>query len=227
MNRASYIDVPGFGERLIRLLYPEKCVFCGELLPEAAPLSVCESCYSNLPRCRMDFAGARQIPQLDGLFAAFLYEETIKRAIHDMKFHSRPRTARTLACLIWEEMSKHTVIPDVDLIVPVPMHWRRRISRGYNQSAEIGKTLGRIMKIPVKNALAKIRHTKPQSLSTREERLKNLENSIIVRYPTAVRGLSVLLADDVVTTGATLSTCAGALKEAGAEWVFAVVIATA
>lgn len=227
MTGTGFIEPPNFAERLIRLLYPEKCVFCGEILPGDAFVSACGSCLERLPRYGKGFFRNPRILCLDGLFASFVYEGVVEDAIHSMKYRGKPRVARTLAALMWEEMAKQRMLPDFDLVVPVPMHWRKRISRGYNQSEKLGQALGKIMNVPVKNALAKTKNTKPQSLSTREERLRNLENTIIVPDPSVVRGLGVLLVDDVVTTGATLGVCARALKEAGAEWVFAAVIAIA
>jgi len=225
--RTCCLDGPGLRERLIRLLYPEKCVFCGVLLHDSVRISACEPCLASLPRHGKGFERIPRVPWIDGMFAPFTYEDSIERAIHAMKFFGKPKVARTLACLMWEEMMKYPLIPDFDLIVPVPMHWRKRMSRGYNQSERIGQALGEIMDIPVKNALAKTRHTKPQSLSSREERLINLKNSVRVTDPEVVSGLSILLVDDVVTTGATLGTCAQALRGAGASWVFAAVIAIA
>jgi len=227
VSKTCCLDGPGLAERLIRLLYPEKCVFCGALLNDAARIGACEPCLAVLPRYGRGFEPMPRIPWIDGLFASFAYGDAIERAIHAMKFFGRPRVAETLAFLLWEEMMKQPVIPDFDLIVPVPMHWRKRMSRGYNQSERIGNALGGIMGVPVERALVKTRHTKPQSLSSREERLVNLENSIDVRDPSAVSGLSVLLVDDVATTGATLGACARALRGAGVSWVFAAVIAIA
>jgi competence protein ComFC len=218
---------PGFHERLLRLVYPEKCIFCGAILPETAKISTCEPCYACLPRYGRGFERAPRIPWINGLFASFIYEDSVEQAIQAMKFFGRPRAAGTFALLMWDELDKHPFMPDFDLIVPVPMHRRKKMSRGYNQSEIVGQALGRILNIPVVNALTKTRHTKPQSLSSREERLKNLENSIKVSDPSVVDGLNILLVDDVVTTGATLSTCAQALHEAGASWIFAAVIAIA
>lgn len=211
----------------MRLVYPEKCVFCGTILPETVIISACESCHAGLSRYGRGFERATRIPGLDGLFASFVYDDMMEQAIHAMKFFGRPRAAGTLAFLMSEELKKQPLIPDTDLIVPVPMHRRKQISRGYNQSRIIAQALGSLLDIPVGEALVKTRHTKPQSLSSRDERLKNLENSVRVADPSTVRGLSILLVDDVVTTGATLSTCAQALREAGASWIFAAVIAIA
>ncbi|HOL85105.1 MAG TPA: ComF family protein [Thermoclostridium caenicola] len=227
MPRTGLLDGPGFWERLLRLLYPEKCVFCGTILPETAKISTCKVCHATLPRYGRGFERAPHIPWVNGLFAAFVYEDMVEQAIHAMKFFGRPRTAHTLAFLMWEEMGRHPMMPDCDLIVPVPMHRRKQLSRGYNQSGIIGQALGEMLDIPVEHALIKTRHTKPQSLSTREERLTNLEDAFRVADPTVVAGRSILLVDDVATTGATLGACARALREAGASWIFAAVIAIA
>lgn len=227
MLKTDCLKKPDLGERLLRLLYPEKCIFCGTILPETAKISVCEPCYACLPRYDRGFERAPRIPWLSGLFAAFIYEEPVEQAIHAMKFYGRPKTARTLAFLMAEEMAKQPFMPDFDLIVPVPMHRRKQLSRGYNQSEKIGRALGNFLNIPVSEALIKTRPTKPQSLSSREERLKNLQGAFCVSDPFCVNGLNILLVDDVVTTGSTLSACAQALHEAGASWIFAATVAIA
>lgn len=227
MPKTDLLKAPSFQERLLRLLYPEKCVFCGKILPETARISTCEPCHAALPRYGRGFERAPHIPWINGLFAAFVYENEVEQAIHAMKFYARPRIARTFAFLMWEEMSRHPIMPDLDIIVPVPMHRRKQLGRGYNQSERIGTALGEMLEIPVEQVLIKTRQTKPQSLSSREERLTNLEDAIHVSNPSAVAGRSILLVDDVTTTGATLGACAQALREAGASWIFAAVIAIA
>lgn len=218
---------PSFLEQLVRLVYPAKCVFCGALLPESAGICACKACHAVLPRYHRKFERIPDMPYLSGLMAAFVYENEVEQAIRDMKFSNRPKNAETLAYLMFECIMSQENIPDFDIIVPVPMHNKKRMRRGYNQSELLALNLGRLMNIPVGNLLAKIRNTKPQSLLGREDRLKNLENAVIAIDENKIKGLNILLVDDVTTTGTTLNTCARVLFDAGASWIFSAVIAIA
>jgi ComF family protein len=110
-----------------------------------------------------------------------------------------------------------------DRVVPVPLHWWRRLARGYNQAERIARPLAGRLGLPCVQALARRRATPPQSLLGREERLANLREAFRVPRPECVEGLRVLLVDDVATTGATLEAAAAALKKAGAAAVTALV----
>lgn len=219
--------LPSVWEQLLRLIYPAKCIFCGAILPEAAGINACKACRAALPRYNRRFEAVPEIPYLNGLLAAFVYEDEIEKAVRAMKFSSRPRNAETLGYLMYECITEQENMPDFDVIVPVPMHKRKKTRRGYNQSELIAQHLGRHLGIPVENLLAKIRNTKAQSLLGREERLKNLENAVIATDPDRITGRNILLIDDVTTTGTTLNTCARVLYEAGATWIFSAVIAIA
>lgn len=196
-------------------------------MPESAGLSACKACHAALPRYHRKFEQVPGIPYLNGLMAAFVYEDEVEKAVRAMKFSNQPKNAETLAFMMYECIMEQENVPDFDVIVPVPMHKRKRMRRGYNQSGLIAYELGRYMNIPVENLLDKIRDTKAQSLLGREERLKNLENAVVPVNGDRIKGLNILLVDDVTTTGTTLNTCARVLYEAGASWIFSAVIAIA
>jgi ComF family protein len=110
-----------------------------------------------------------------------------------------------------------------DRVVPVPLHWRRRLARGYNQAEQIARPLAARLGLPCAPLLARRRATPPQSLLGKADRLANLRRAFRVPRPEKVRGLRILLVDDVATTGATLDAAARALKNAGAAAVIALV----
>jgi len=114
---------------------------------------------------------------------------------------------------------------ELDAIVPVPLHWRRRLHRGFNQAERIARPLARALGLPVVPYLRRIRATPPQSLLGRPARIANLRRAFRVSQPERLRGLSLLLVDDVATTGATLEAAAAVLRQAGAERVVAVTVA--
>jgi ComF family protein len=116
---------------------------------------------------------------------------------------------------------------DIDLFVPVPLHWRKRLIRGYNQS----QLLARGLKHPsakISTDLVRIRYTKPQSeMPSAAARQKNVAGAFAVRYRHPFAGRKICLVDDIKTTNATLNECAKTLKQAGASKVYALVLAVA
>jgi ComF family protein len=114
-----------------------------------------------------------------------------------------------------------------DIIVPVPLHPARLRERGFNQASLLAELLGARISIPSKPLLQRIRYTTTQTALDRAERMENLHNAFRLRKNADVRGLHVLLIDDVLTTGSTLSECARVLKRAGAISVYAATAARA
>ena len=113
------------------------------------------------------------------------------------------------------------------LVVPVPLHPARLRERGFNQAELLAKILAQKINIPLGRALERIRYTTTQTAFDRVERMENLYGAFRLRKKIGVRGLHVLLVDDILTTGSTLSECARVLREAGAQSVYAVTAARA
>jgi ComF family protein len=156
-------------------------------------------------------------------FPVFVTDERLLVLIHLLKFGRRERIAAWLA----DAMAAR--LPDFSgrdggrrIVVPVPMDRSARMRRGFNQAERIARELARQWSLPVAAAaLGKIRRTKPQSTLGREERLVNPEGAFEAD-PAWVRGADVIVVDDLVTTGATVRACAGALRASGARRVVAV-----
>jgi ComF family protein len=143
--------------------------------------------------------------------------------IQGLKFRRLDYLGRHLAVALGEGLGNR--LTGFDRVVPVPLHWRRRLTRGYNQAERIARPLAGRLALPCLPALSRRRATPPQSLLGRDERLANLRKAFRVPHPERVRGLRLLLVDDVATTGATLDAAASALKRAGAATVIALVAA--
>lgn len=221
---------PSFIEKLIRLVYPVKCMVCDTILIEDALLYLCELCKKNLPRYSRGFKKSIRMPYVDGTFAAFYYKNGVETAIHNMKFKNLPKLAQTMGSLLYEEL-KQEVLPDFDYIIPIPMHPKKKRQRGYNQSELVAKEVSRLLKKEVRtDILLKTKNTRPQIMLKRENRLRNLESAFMVNNNTVIDSIQnkhVLLVDDVLTTGTTINTCAKILKENGFAFVYALVIAIA
>lgn len=150
-----------------------------------------------------------------------IYEETLKEAIHLLKFNGVRRLSKPLSLLLAE-----IDIPDVDGIIPVPIYKKRLYQRGFNQTASMGLHLSKNLDIPLmQNVLKKTKDTLPQTGVTGKERLKNIRNAFSVSRDISIQGLNLLLLDDVITTGATITECAKALKDAGAKDITVIALA--
>jgi ComF family protein len=114
-----------------------------------------------------------------------------------------------------------------DMVVPMPLHWVRRWRRGFNQSEVLAREVARRSGIKVVHAVRRARSTAPQASLSRAGRRRNVRGAFAARRGVDVRGLRILLVDDVLTTGATANACAGALKRAGARYVAVLAVARA
>jgi ComF family protein len=201
----------------IRILTPPLCERCGDPLPSWRVISQARA---RCPRCR------RRPSSIDRGAAVGVYDGTLRDVIHALKYEGRRTLARPLGGL----MAKYgaALIEGADCAVPVPLHRRRLRARGFNQAAELARALG----LPVMHALVRIRATVPQTELPAARRHRNVEGAFRVAGPRrfgrrrgVVRGRTILLVDDVCTTGATLEACATVLKAAGAVEVRALTAA--
>ena len=151
-----------------------------------------------------------------------LMEGATREAIHNLKYRNLRSIAPTLGLLFARWLESNPVPGEV--LVPVPLHRRRLRNRGYNQSALLAKEVGKRAGLPVRDdVLVRIRDTPPQVSLSHEERLRNVAESF--KCSGDVRGLKVILVDDVVTTGSTMSACASALMDGGAGSVWGLALA--
>ncbi len=148
------------------------------------------------------------------------YEGALKKSIHLLKFSGVRRLSKPLGLLLSE-----LPVPEADGIIPVPLHPERLRQREFNQTALIARNLSQKLKIPLAlNALMKIKETSPQTGIPRTERLRNVKNAYSAS-PEKVSGRDLLLIDDVITTGATVSECSRILMKAGAKKVTIIALA--
>lgn len=155
-----------------------------------------------------------------------MYAESLRDMVKAFK-NDKTELDSLMVWLADTALQTSTFFQDIDFFVPVPLHWRRRFNRGYNQSY----LLARGLKHPsakVSTDLVRIRYTKPQSeMLSFAARVKNVKGAFAVRYRHPFTGRKICLVDDIKTTNATLNECANTLKEAGASKVFALVLSVA
>jgi ComF family protein len=191
---------------------PPCCRTCGDPLPTWRALSVAETL---CPRCR------RREPLVSLARAVGPYEGSLRAIVHALKYDGRPTIARHLAARMREAGSE--VLAGADVVVAVPLHRSRERARGFNQARELARHLG----LPAANALVRTRRTPPQADLPAARRHANVRGAFAWRRGVAVRGRTIVLVDDVSTTGATLNACARPLLDAGAAEVRALTAARA
>jgi len=220
-------------EFFLRLLFPARCICCGIVLPVNVQTEICGECEKDIKYLAEFVRVCPASSCINRIYSVFEYAGGIRKAVHRLKFGETPRNASVLVDLSYpllenflNEQSGYKFFSKYDIIVPAPLHPKRKRQRGYNQSELVAARLSYHMKIPVlKNVLVKRVNTVPQSRLTREERLKNLVGVFDVTKPELICGRRILLVDDIMTTGSTLEQCARMLADAGAADIDAYVIA--
>jgi ComF family protein len=226
------------------IVFPENCRVCSSPLKNLSRIPVCPSCLSQpqpyvaehfCSNCRTPFLNdapldenglcglcRRGLTEFDAAFSYGEYEGTLRKLIHLFKYAGVSPLAPELGKLLSRALPRDL---SVDVIVPMPLHWRRRWQRGFNQSDLLAKAIAGRIGLPVARAVRRKRATPAQAGLTRAERRGNVAGAFAVRKRAAVEGKHVLLIDDVLTTGATASACAAALKRAGARRVSVLTLA--
>lgn len=201
------------------------CAGCWAAIVPITP-PICDSCGEPLPSWRADGATDARCPRcrrspghVSRGRAIGSYEGSLRAIVHALKYDGRPSLAGPLAALMKTHGAE--VLDGADVCVPVPLHRARQRSRGFNQAAELARHLG----LPVMAALRRERRTPSQTDLPAPQRLANVLGAFVPARRSDVRGLVVVLVDDVSTTGATLDACARVLLDAGAREVRAVTAA--
>lgn len=230
---------------LNQLLWPAVCAHCGESVCEADK-TLCQDCWGELMscaggdycrRCGRDVSkyglvggacGDCQSKEIhfDEIARSGVYGEALSKMILAFK-NGRTELDSMLGFLANSALEGGGFAGAIELFVPVPLHWSRRLSRGYNQSLILTRKLEH-PKAKINTELVRIRRTKFQPVvASAAARARNVAGAFEVRKGHRFAGRSVCLVDDIKTSGATLNECAKTLKEAGASKVFALVLAVA
>ena len=203
------------------LLFPPKCVLCGRILRDGET-DLCKECRTEAPLCPN---GKRKLQFLDSFAAVWYYEGSIRKSLLRYKFYGRRSFAVSYGRLLAMELLQ--AFPDgFDVLTWIPVSPLRRLRRGYDQVELIAKAVGKELGIEPVSTLKKIRSNPPQSGITGEaQRKANVLGVYAVRPDADIRGKTVVLLDDILTTGATMGEAARMLRTAGAEIVYGAAVA--
>jgi competence protein ComFC len=231
-------------ESIVRFVYPARCagcdagelasaMFCGECDGKMRSIERADRC----GRCSMPAGGpglpcphcrGRGLPPFGVVASLGTLGDPLRRVIHRAKFSGEWPRLEQLADRLFDHSQVKDILRETDLLVPVPLHRRRQVERGYNQADVMSRRLGQLAKMPVYNGADRTRATEVQSqLASRQKRVANLRDAFRLREPRQFTGHRIVLVDDVLTTGSTLVYLARKIQEANPASLAAIVLAVA
>ncbi|RJR34803.1 MAG: ComF family protein [Desulfobacteraceae bacterium] len=230
--------------KFIDLLFPPRCVLCRTFNTSE---SLCDACFSSFqklvspvcPICGGPFPDGiqenhvceeclKKRPYFDSAAALYLYDGRIMDAIHQFKYGGKSHLARVLGPLLAAFGRERLSDPGGILVMPVPLHPRRLRERGYNQSLLLARHVSSVLRASLDfMSLRRTRDTQVQTGLKKDERRRNVRRAFEVTDRNAVKGKTILLVDDVATTGSTLNECSRVLRKAGCNEIHCLVLARA
>ena len=230
-----------FFEKLKKILFPDdlKCDICGKEIPSGNKKVVCDRCLKELPfifhgctKCGEKIEGEYDVcfsckqnfRDFDRSYSVFEYSGLAKEMVWNLKYENKKYLAKTMANFLAEKIVFENIKFDTLTCVPTTKHNVKK--RGYNQAQMLASSLAKLIGAEADfSILYRVKENSSQVELSAADRAKNIENSFIVQNKAAVKGKTVLVVDDVLTTGATMSECAKMLKRAGANKVIGLTFA--
>lgn len=221
-------------DKLLDLIYPPKCPFCGEILEDSFP--VCSDCMDIIPLIDDETCECCGTPvgefsyrlckecnsekrYFEHSFVPLIYKDDARKVVLALKHSQHPYYAKALAFLIADKILSSEFYTQFDFITCVPESRKRIKKRGYNHAELIAKELSKILNVPFVNTLKRLNSSKTQANLGKEERKENVRKSYVIGDKT-FNGGTVLLVDDVYTTGATTNYCSRLLHKIGFKKVY-------
>lgn len=226
-------------ETVLSLLYPRRCPVCHDIVVPRGKL-ICPGCLKKVPfvqeptclRCGKEIASeeieycydcSHHTRSFERGFALAVYDPVMRESVRRFKNGGRMEYADWYAEAIWQQYGEELRCLEVDVVIPVPLHRSRRNQRGYNQAELLAQKLAQKLRVPVwPRALMRTRKTTAQKYLGGRERQRNLESVFALGRGPSMEGKSILLVDDIYTTGGTAEACTRVFLSAGAESVYLV-----
>lgn len=242
MGLGDPLEIKSLLLSLFKQFFPPACPLCGQTLPSGYDDPFCITClngFKSIPpahcfHCSLPFTGAsrsshlcgrctKQLPAYAKVFAVGLYEGSLRQAIHQFKFNSKVGLDQSLGILLEQAVAADL---NIDLVIPVPLHRKRLQQRSYNQALLLAREFSKIRRLPLsQDLLLKLEETEPQQNLSAKKRFENLQG--VFSLHNSIYGKTILLIDDVMTTGATVDACSQILLRGGAVLVYVAVIGRA
>ena len=206
----------------LELIYPRFCPICGSGIESSNKLPLCEACRKEIkhgaPAHSASFEKGRCY--FEGSHSVAAYEGVMRECIHKFKYNGSLALEALFRDLLIDFAEKYMDIKRFDCIIPVPLNRVKLRERTFNQAQILASSLSRKFKLPcINNNLVRVKSGRSQIALSKSGRAKDIEGAFKVRNPAPLRDKSVLLVDDVFTTGATVNECSKALKRSGVKYI--------
>ena len=232
----NIMSIKNYWESFLAMLFPPVCMSCECVLLQQE-LFICTACLFHLPindhhlfeenELTKRMLGKTHI-ETGAAYFTFSKSSLVQTLIHKLKYKQGIAIGDYLGFCLGEQLKESTLYDDIDLILPLPLHPKKKKKRGYNQSESIAGGVARAMSLPVNTLdFQRVIDTASQTKKNRMERYTNVENAFTCIHPEAFANKHILLVDDVLTTGATLASASRVLLESCACRVSVAVLALA
>lgn len=213
-----------FWTNLLDVIAPRQCAICGERLSPTESV-LCACCHLHLPLTHFEkqaednpmarlFWGHFPVERAAALFY-YAPQSNVSQLIFDIKYHDHPEIGEQMGVITARQFARHHFFDDIDAIIPVPLTRRRQWKRGYNQSMEIARGVQEVTGLPIiAKALKRLHFSSSQTKKNLWERQENVSSMFHLNAPSLIADKHLLLIDDIVTTGATIKSCAAELSQA-------------
>lgn len=239
-----YRQISSFFGSLADFVFPPFCSHCNRRAPEGLAGGICRDCWAAVKTWRDGQCQRCGQPSAEGgslcrhclipgwgcgdVKTIGPFEPPLSEAVHMLKYSDAKSVSRRLGAMMAERIVPDQRYNKADLVLAVPLHKARKRERGYNQAQLLAEQLGKTLGIASPEGLVtRARHTRSQTTLNKEQRLSNVEGIFAVHNPDRIKGRSIILVDDVLTTGATIGSCGRSLLSAGAREVLAMTAAAA
>jgi ComF family protein len=231
-------------QHFLSFIFPIVCSSCGADLPPLSQTRICAKCRESLPKIQGLVCQKCGLPLPDGgefcfvcrknpkeysfdkMRSVYSYKDNIRKLILNFKYFDRTYLSKDFVPSMVEIFKSEPAFKNIDIIISVPLNIFRRLKRGYNQAQILAEGISQAIGKPQNShILYRKKMTKAQFKLTKQERRENIKDSFYAKNSSIIKNKTILLIDDIATTGATASACAKTLKKAGAKKVFVLTLA--